>query len=523
MAILKCCFLFVCLFTDLRVYYFTSQGCPPCKQMEPIVGRLAQEGYPIEVVDVQRQPSLANQFNIRATPTTVIVSEGNVVGQQSGIIPYAPLRQRLDQLIAEQKSLEPSSAPSKIGNSLQANGSETLSPQNHAGSGRAPSQVSLANNTTSQTKSPAQPHELAPEQLAMQATARIKVIDDTGISFATGTVIHRHANDVLILTCGHVFRESKGKGTIKVELGFGDNQLQSMDGLLIDFNANGYDVALVTCNTTLEITPVAIAESSFQMPAGTPVFSIGCNSGDHPTLRKSQFKQITTYDGVKKYDVVGRPVNGRSGGGLFTIDGKLIGVCNAAAVNVDEGIYTAINSVYWQLDRVKLTHLFQNNQQLAGQSTLPVGIPVTQYDEHVTSNSNASTQNVSMGGEPRLFPEHAPGARQISFETVVPHHPSEQEIIVIVRDKNVPQRTETLLISDPTPELLQMIASVQQRERNASNSAQDHIGSRRESVSPTHHEPRTQPVVTTSPQKVPQMPPRNTQHYPDTVRAQSPY
>ena len=49
---------------------------------------------------------------------------------------------------------------------------------------------------------------------------------------------------------------------------------------------------------------------------------------------------------------------------FFTTDGKLIGVCNAAVVDVDEGVYTALDTVYWQLAKANLTELF-SNQNLA--------------------------------------------------------------------------------------------------------------------------------------------------------------
>ena len=75
-------------------------------------------------------------------------------------------------------------------------------------------------------------------------------------------------------------------------------------------------------------------------------------------IRKS--KNRAAYDGAIKYDIYGRPVDGRSGGGLFNEKGELIGICNAAAVEVDEGIYTALETMHWQIAQVNLEHLFQD-------------------------------------------------------------------------------------------------------------------------------------------------------------------
>ena len=52
----------------------------------------------------------------------------------------------------------------------------------------------------------------AAESRAMAATVKLQVEDPEGISYATGTVIHTHKNESLVMTCGHVFRDSEGNG-----------------------------------------------------------------------------------------------------------------------------------------------------------------------------------------------------------------------------------------------------------------------------------------------------------------------
>jgi S1-C subfamily serine protease len=66
-------------------------------------------------------------------------------------------------------------------------------------------------------------------------------------------------------------------------------------------------------------------------------------------------------------------VDGRSGGGLFNEQGELIGVCNAAAVEVDEGIYTALETIHWQIAAVDLEHLFGIEGQI-GIGNLDAGV-----------------------------------------------------------------------------------------------------------------------------------------------------
>ena len=79
----------------------------------------------------------------------------------------------------------------------------------------------------------------------MDATVRLKVEDPQGISYATGTVIHGHNGEYLLMTCGHVFRESAGKGEITAEFGFENGELETAPGQLISYDAKARDVALV--------------------------------------------------------------------------------------------------------------------------------------------------------------------------------------------------------------------------------------------------------------------------------------
>ncbi|MEW7974139.1 MAG: thioredoxin family protein [Candidatus Thiodiazotropha endolucinida] len=63
-----------------RMLYFYSQNCSPCRAMTPIVDRLARQYEGIVKVDVREDPETSRTFNIRATPTLVLMKD-NVVTQ----------------------------------------------------------------------------------------------------------------------------------------------------------------------------------------------------------------------------------------------------------------------------------------------------------------------------------------------------------------------------------------------------------------------------------------------------------
>ena len=52
--------------------YFTATWCGPCKAFKPIMNEIQSEGYSVEIIDLDSNQALANQYNVRSVPTTVI-------------------------------------------------------------------------------------------------------------------------------------------------------------------------------------------------------------------------------------------------------------------------------------------------------------------------------------------------------------------------------------------------------------------------------------------------------------------
>jgi|TARA_R110000787_G_scaffold17332_2_gene54427 thioredoxin 1 len=65
--------------------YFSATWCGPCKVFKPIMKELSDDGYSIEFIDGDESPELANKYNIRSVPTTVIEVDGEEVDRIIGI------------------------------------------------------------------------------------------------------------------------------------------------------------------------------------------------------------------------------------------------------------------------------------------------------------------------------------------------------------------------------------------------------------------------------------------------------
>jgi S1-C subfamily serine protease len=190
---------------------------------------------------------------------------------------------------------------------------------------------------------------VAPEQLALNASVRLKVDDGQFFSYATGSIIGRGPNgEVLILTCGHVFRDSQGRGAVSVEL-FGPQRQGPVPGRLIAFDLNR-DLGLVSIPAPSQLPHVSLAASNVYLRDGLRVFSIGCDRGAEPTVREGRLAGVNRYLGTPNLVATGRPVVGRSGGGLFDSEGRLVGVCRFADGETDEGIYVSYQAIHTQLE-----------------------------------------------------------------------------------------------------------------------------------------------------------------------------
>jgi thioredoxin 1 len=78
----------------VRLLWFHSPGCGPCKVMEPTVRELAKD-RPVTIVDVTVDPEAASRFGVMGTPTTVVVRDGVVERVQLGVVPKGALEAML--------------------------------------------------------------------------------------------------------------------------------------------------------------------------------------------------------------------------------------------------------------------------------------------------------------------------------------------------------------------------------------------------------------------------------------------
>jgi len=75
---------------------FFTEWCGPCKMMKPILEQVhTSMGDQVRIlkVDVEKNPKVAQVFQIRGVPTLALFKKGEIVWRQSGVVPASLLQQ----------------------------------------------------------------------------------------------------------------------------------------------------------------------------------------------------------------------------------------------------------------------------------------------------------------------------------------------------------------------------------------------------------------------------------------------
>jgi S1-C subfamily serine protease len=413
---------------DAVLLQFSTQSCAPCRAMQPTISRLISDGYPVQKIDCDKNPELQLKFKVDALPTFILLVGNQEAARIEGATSYERLAGLFQALETKQVSPTAYDAPAV--------------PPVAAESAAA---HSAAMQTTDVRGGPA-------EQAALAASVRLRVEDASGFGFGTGTIIDTHDDEALVVTCGHLFRESQGKGRIGVELfapaAKAAGQSQPVEGHLIAYDLDR-DIALVSIRPGVAVQAVAIAPPGFSVRKADRVFTVGCDKGADATVRQSEITAVNRFLGKPNFSAAGAPIDGRSGGGLFTADGQLIGVCNAADHASNEGLYAGLASIHWQLDQIGQSEVYQRSAaaEVAAATAASAATPRSLPELPAAMPSGGlPVTPVSYSGPPSTQPPADTGA--------------DTELVVIVRSKRNPQeRSEIYLVDQASPDLLSGIVT----------------------------------------------------------------
>jgi len=92
---------------------FWAPWCAPCRMVAPSLEKIAQEyagRLLVAKVNTDENNQLAARYQITGIPTLLFISNGQMVNQQVGVLPYDALKQMVDQFLG---AISPTETTSK--------------------------------------------------------------------------------------------------------------------------------------------------------------------------------------------------------------------------------------------------------------------------------------------------------------------------------------------------------------------------------------------------------------------------
>jgi thiol-disulfide isomerase/thioredoxin len=449
---------------------FYAEWCAPCRAMTPTIEGLEAKGYNVRRVDISKEPDLAKKYKVSAVPCYVMLVNGEEVERVNQPTSFSRLERMFKTATAK---LLGTPMPDPLGNVPTAIG-PTVNPN-----ANPPAMISDPNVAPATAVMPQPTGNFAAQNNRNTATnngpvtdaqllavsVRIRVEDPAGHSCGSGTIIDARGGRALIVTCGHIFRDSKGNGKIEVEL-FGPHAGTKVQGRMESYDSETRDVGLISIQMPEPAFAARLAPPGYAVRQRDPVASVGCDHGADPTVRRNRVNASSD----SNLWVDDQPTEGRSGGGLFSAEGYVIGVCNGCDPRDREGLYAPLGRICAQLDQVRYAFVYQSPQgweKLAGISSnspanpvpsMPTEMPGFDAPRHPRE---IASSGISASSTPSTAsPSGISAGEQAAMDELRRHLKDGAEIVCVIRPRNVPgAKSEVVTIDKASPELVRMLSA----------------------------------------------------------------
>jgi thiol-disulfide isomerase/thioredoxin len=351
---------------------FSSPGCPPCRQMKPIIEQLKRKGYPIQVVGTDESPDLAARYKVTEVPTFIVIDPetGQQLARSKGAQSPTELAEFYnDAVTRDEASTTRDIPPPRTRTRPRPHAEDAENRERETGADEA--------DDDAQRERPASASASAPKRVATnprpwETVVRIKVHGQGSIGFGSGTIIHSTPEESIILTCAHIFKMDRGpqyppsRFPLKISIDLFDGKLsdreprqvhysnETYEGRAIDYDFSR-DVGLIRIKPGRRLPYARVVPTHWAPRAGMEMITVGCSEGRDATAWSTQITSATMRGrlsgGYEAIECSNAPKQGRSGGGLFTSDGYVAGVCDFAEPMGNHGLYAHPTSIYAMLDR----------------------------------------------------------------------------------------------------------------------------------------------------------------------------
>lgn len=81
---------------------FSAEWCGPCKMMDPILKEVAGamgDRVRIIKIDVDKNPAVAQKYQVMSVPTLMVFKNGQLLSRQSGVMQARPIIDMLNKML----------------------------------------------------------------------------------------------------------------------------------------------------------------------------------------------------------------------------------------------------------------------------------------------------------------------------------------------------------------------------------------------------------------------------------------
>jgi thiol-disulfide isomerase/thioredoxin len=361
---------------DVTLLNFTAQGCGFCQQMKPTLERLAASGMPIKAIDLDKSPKWAEHYSVQSVPTFIVIdSHGKELDRTAGAQPAADLERFFRNAQAKASRNAPilanrGPAPNRGPHDADRGGDTPADSADDPDGGEADWSESDEAAPTPRYQNPK----------AWETVVRIRVLGQGSVGFGSGTIISSTPEESLILTCAHVFKlegrrqqphASQFPRKIMIDLFDGNLRgtkpahvafAETVEGKAVDYDFT-LDVGLIRIKPGRRLPSARVVPAHWTPKERMHMLTVGCSEGQDASvwatkILRPKMKGLAGNPSYEAIECAIAPRQGRSGGGLFTDDGYVAGVCNFAETHGQIGLYATPTSIYRILDRNKLMALY---------------------------------------------------------------------------------------------------------------------------------------------------------------------
>jgi len=80
-----------------EILYFSASWCGPCRNFKPIMESVSNS-MPVRFINVDENPTLAAQYNVRSVPMLVFLKDGQEADKSIGVLTESQVKDKWNLL-----------------------------------------------------------------------------------------------------------------------------------------------------------------------------------------------------------------------------------------------------------------------------------------------------------------------------------------------------------------------------------------------------------------------------------------